>query len=250
MKDIRTVVLKEVIPFNGIPAVYIPSLNATVISDLHLGYEEELVKKGILLKRTQLEEIIKEIDKIQETINTKKLIINGDIRHGFGKITNVQKKELEIFLLHAFNYYETIIAIRGNHDNYLKPILKNFGIELLEFFYEKGILILHGHKEQLNLVKDSEIIIIGHEHPALLLKDNNGQYSKFLSFLFLPTILGNVLVILPPFSKYAGGNIFNKENLLSEITKKYALIEEGIPFVLYEDLGTVELPKLSLLINS
>jgi len=246
--DIKKIAFKEIIPFNGLPALFVPALDATIISDLHLGYEDELYKEGILLARTQLEELQKKLDQVYNTIKTKRLIINGDIRHGFGKITKSQRLELERFIFHALGYYEKILAIRGNHDNYLKSILRDLGIEFLDFYWEKEILILHGHREN-DLVKKSRIIILGHEHPALILKDENGQSSKFFAFIFLPTKLKNILVLMPPFSKFAGGNTItlNRDNFLSTIAKKYAIIEEGIPFIIHEEIGTIELPKISLL---
>ncbi|HLI46236.1 MAG TPA: metallophosphoesterase [Geobacterales bacterium] len=249
MLDIRKVAFHDAIPLSGIPALLVPSLSATVISDLHLGYEEELYKEGILLSKTQVEDLQKKLEEMHRLVSTKRLIINGDIRHGFGKITRSQRKELERFFLHASGYYEEILVIRGNHDNYLKSVLNDLKIQLLDQLYENEILIMHGHKEHAEFVKKSKIIIIGHEHPALILRDEHGQQSKFLAFLYLPTILKNILILIPPFSKFAGGNVItnDKRTLLSIVSRKYAILEEGIPFVIYEGLGTVELPRMAFL---
>lgn len=247
IRGIRTIALKEVIPISGFPAALIPSLDSTVICDLHIGYEEELVEQGIILPKTQLERLINTIEEITKIVKTKRLIINGDLRHGFKKINKRQRKEIERFLLHISSYFKEAMIIKGNHDNYIKPIAKEYGIAFLDSLFEKEIFITHGHKENQTLTKKSKIIVIGHEHPAIILRDSYGNQAKFLSFIYFPTKLKNYLILLPPFSSFAGGNLISRENLLSDYTKKYAILGEGIPFVIYPGIGTIELPKLSLI---
>ncbi len=251
MVDPSYVAHKEIIPINGFPAAFLPKLDATVISDLHIGYEDELARQGIFISKSQLDELIKKLDDLIKTVKTKRLIINGDLRHGFSKITKAQRKEIELFFLSTTSYYKEVLLIRGNHDNYIRPIAANFKIEVMDYLVEKEILITHGHKDHELLARKNKIIVIGHEHPSILLRNSNGQPTKFLAFIYFPTIFNSVLVILPPFSKFASGNVIelNKNKLLSVFTKKYAIIEEGIPFVIYQEIGTIELPKLSLLLD-
>lgn len=243
------IAFKEVIPLNGIPAAYIRRLDASVICDLHLGYEEELAKKGIILNKTQLDELLETLNKMNEIAPTKRLIINGDVRHGFEKINKSQRKEIERFFLNVSSKYHEVILIRGNHDNYVKPIAQELGAQVLDYIFEKELLITHGHKEYEEFARKSIAIVIGHEHPAIMLRDQKGYETKLVSFIYFPTILGNVLVLTPPFSKYATGNLIelNREKFLSVFCKKYAIIEEGVPFVVHRELGTIELPKLALL---
>ncbi len=249
MVDPRIIAHKEVIPVNGFHAAFLPKLDAIVISDLHIGYEEELAKQGIFLSKTQLDELIKKLENLVKIIKTKRLIVNGDLRHGFSKITKMQRKELERFFLNTTSYYKEVILIKGNHDNYVKPIAEDFKISVEDYLFEKEILLIHGHKDNEKLAKKSKVIVIGHEHPSILLRDNYGQPNKFLAFIYFPTIFNSVLVMLPPFSKFASGNLIelDKNKLLSAFAKKYAILEEGIPFVVYQEVGVVELPKLSLL---
>jgi len=249
--DIRKTYIKDIIPINGLPAIFIPKLNSTVISDLHIGYENELVMKGIFLYKDYTEQIIKRIEKIFSIIKSKKIIINGDLKHKFSKFTKKEKRKIASFLFFIKNLYEDIIIIRGNHDTYLRPIAKEYSIEILDYYYDKNILILHGHKKFHDL-EDSEIVIIGHEHPSLLLKDEYGHFKKYPAILFFPTILNNVLVVLPSFSYLQTGNPINKDftknTFLSEITKNFAIVEEGIPLVIKEG-KTIELPRLKEIIT-
>jgi len=245
---IKQVPLKKAIPFNGLPSLFVPKIDATVIADIHIGYERELMEKGIFLLKNQEEELILRIEEIVSNVKSKRLIINGDLKHTFKKPTKKEIKSIEKFLLKVTAYYKEVIFTKGNHDTYVKGILRNYNIELLDYFSEKSVLILHGHKDYEELVKEHEMIIIGHEHPSILIKNEFGQTLKLISFIYFPTILGNILIVLPPFSLLASGTPINsyfiREKFLSPITKKYAIIEEGIPYVIYKNLGTIEFPKI------
>jgi len=245
---VKQIPLQEVIPISGIPALFIPKLNATVIADIHIGYEKELLNKGIFLLKNQEEELLSRIENMFSIARSKRLIINGDLKHTFKKPNKKEVKSIENFLLKVTAYYKEVIFIKGNHDTYVKGILKNYNIELLEYFSEKSILILHGHKENEKLLKEHDIILIGHEHPSILVRNEFGQTVKLIAIIYVPTLLENVLIILPPFSLLAPGTPINsyfiKEKFLSPITKKYAIIEEGIPYVIDKNLGTIEFPKI------
>jgi putative phosphoesterase, SbcD/Mre11-related len=250
-KEIRLVYSKKAIPIPGYPALYLPELDSTVICDVHLGYEEELQKKGIMMPKTQKEDIKRRIEKINSILNTRRIIINGDIRHGFGKINKKEIKEIENFLLYLSSYYREIILIKGNHDTFIRPIANRFGYPLIDYLFENEILIIHGHKEFGNIIPKSKIIILGHEHPAINIVNEYGEHKKLLAILYVPTILNNVIVIVPPFSIFSTGSAINVDmssrRFMSEITKKYAIIEEAVPFVIDEKLGTIEFPKLKLI---
>jgi putative SbcD/Mre11-related phosphoesterase len=245
---LKQIPLQEAIPISGIPALFIPKLNATVIADIHIGYEKELMEKGIFLLKNQEEELLSRVENMFSIVKSKRLIINGDLKHTFKKPSKKEVKSIENFLLKVTAYYKEVIFIRGNHDTYVKGILKNYNIEMLEYFSEKSILILHGHKENERLLKEHDMILIGHEHPSILIRNEFGQTDKLIAIIYVPTLLENVLIILPPFSLLASGTPINsysiKEKFLSPITKKYAIIEEGIPYVIDKNLGTIEFPKI------
>jgi len=65
-----------------------------IISDIHIGYEEELNKKGILIPRLSFIEIGKRLEKIMKEVKGKidTIIINGDIKHEFGTISVAIRK--------------------------------------------------------------------------------------------------------------------------------------------------------------
>jgi len=245
---IRKVAYKKALPINGYPALYIPDLNSTVICDIHLGYEEEVSREGIILPKVQTERVKNRIERMNELVSTKRLIINGDIRHGFEKITKREYREIENFLLFISSFYKEVLLVKGNHDTFIRPIARKLGFPFVDYLNEREYLIMHGHEDNEELIKKSEVVIIGHEHPAIKMISEEGEYKKYLAIFYVPTKSKNIFVMVPPFSIFASGTALNeRSNSLAGIAKKYSIVEEGIPFIIDERLGTIELPKLRLL---
>ena len=69
-----------------------------IMNDLHLGYEGELRSKGVLVPKVQYKDIIKEIEIILKKVTPKTIIINGDLKHEFGRISNQEWREVLDFL--------------------------------------------------------------------------------------------------------------------------------------------------------
>tara|TARA_Y100000310_G_scaffold151164_1_gene150695 strand:+ start:3407 stop:4177 length:771 start_codon:yes stop_codon:yes gene_type:complete len=162
-----------------------------VIADLHIGYEESFVEKGIF-PRFQTHEIITNLNKIFDNLNKNqnikkldKIIILGDLKHEHGKISDAEWRET----LHVLDFLtgktKEIILIKGNHDNILGPIAGKRNVKLKPYYQYKDILFMHGHKEYKTALKNKniKIIILGHLHPAITLSDEYKK-EKYKCFLF------------------------------------------------------------------
>ncbi|MBS3140204.1 metallophosphoesterase [Candidatus Woesearchaeota archaeon] len=99
-----------------------------VINDLHLGYEEALHIKGILVPRFQLEEIMNIMARILTAAKPKKIIINGDLKHEFGTVLRQEWMEVLQFFDFLLKKCPEIIVIKGNHDQIIKPIAEKRGV--------------------------------------------------------------------------------------------------------------------------
>ena len=65
-----------------------------VISDIHVGYEEYLNKLGVLVPRFQFQELVKKLENIfKKTGKLEKIIVNGDLKHEFGTISEQEWRE-------------------------------------------------------------------------------------------------------------------------------------------------------------
>src|SRR3989344_5592758 len=69
-------------------ALVLKKENILIIADSHIGYEEALNKQGILIPRLQFKETMKRLENIIGTRTFSKIIINGDIKHEFGVISD------------------------------------------------------------------------------------------------------------------------------------------------------------------
>jgi len=189
-------------------ALYLIKEKTLIISDLHIGIEESLNKKGILIPRFQFNDFLNKLKLIFNKVNVERIIFNGDLKHEFGEISRQEWNN--ILKLFDFLKDKKIIIIKGNHDPILKPIAEKRNMKLVESYNLNNISILHGDKILINLGK---ILIIGHEHPAVSLKKGirTEKYSCFLKGKWK----NKLLIIMPSFNLLTYGSDILKENLLS-----------------------------------
>jgi len=198
-------------------ALWFEKQKLLVVADIHLGYEEALNKQGILVPRVQFSETLKVFKQLFNQLKSKKIktiVINGDLKHEFGEISQSEWHEtLEILDLLA-EHCEKIILIKGNHDTILGPIAKKRNLKIVDYHCFDDICILHGDKIIENKdAKKAKLLIIGHEHPAVSLREGN-KIEKYKCFL-LGKYKGQMLLVMPSFLPIIEGSDVKKEFLLS-----------------------------------
>src|SRR3989344_6165338 len=107
-------------------ALYLIKEKALIISDLHIGLEESLNKKGILIPRFQFDDFLNKLKLIMNKVQIDKIIFNGDLKHEFGEISRQEWNN--VLKLFDFLKDKEIIIIKGNHDPILKPIAEKRNI--------------------------------------------------------------------------------------------------------------------------
>ena len=198
-----------------------------VINDLHIGYEEALHRKGILVPRFQLEQIMNKLKAILEKTKPAKIIINGDLKHEFGKVLRQEWKEVLELLDFLLQNISEVIIIKGNHDPIIQPIADKKGIAVVEQYEVGDSLIVHGDE----LVEtNAKRIIIGHEHPAITIREGSKweKYKCFLKGTWESKVKGasgwqgkrkgnknKELIVVPSFNPLLEGTDVLKEQLLS-----------------------------------
>lgn len=193
-----------------------------VLADFHVGYEEALTKQGVLIPRFQFKDTMERLEKIFDFLGMKDkeirtVVINGDLKHEFGQISMQEWREA----LKVFDYLagkcKKIVLVKGNHDTILDPIAEKRDLEVVEEFMVGNSLITHGHKlsETLNFGK-CDNLIIGHEHPAVSLRENpdSVRVEKFKAFL-KGKYKRKTLIVQPSFCLVTEGTDVTKEKLLS-----------------------------------
>jgi len=204
--------------------LYLEEKDTLIISDTHIGYEEALAEQGIFIPPIQTSEMKNYIAEMIRESHASRLIILGDVKHEFGDVTRQEWRETTMLLEHLKNELGLKVeVVRGNHDNYLIPILKKLEIPFHDpCLIEGEYLFFHGHKplpvEAFR--EDVKYIFMGHEHPALALRDRLGVKIK-LKALLEGEFLGKKVYVLPAFSPLMPGTEVNIErDLLSPLLRE------------------------------
>ncbi len=230
------------------PALYIKSSDAIVIADVHLGYEEAMASQGVFIPKTQLRRGLKALKEFRKLVEARRLIINGDLKHSFNKLLRQERVEVEQFIAEASSLgFKEIVLVRGNHDNYVSPLLRRLGVSIVEDYMDlgEGVVLTHGH---LDVMPEGDIVVIGHEHPAVQI-NMGGSKVKFPALLLMPTVKGGLIVVMPAFGSYQTGNIvtLDRNNYLSPLVKSQGVIEDTVPVIIDEGLGAITLSKLEVM---
>lgn len=197
--------------------------NTLVIADTHIGYEEAINKQGILIPRFQFKGIIERLEKIfkqaKKPIYT--FIINGDVKHEFGRISETEWRHTLAMLDFISNHCKEIVIVKGNHDTIIGPIAEKRNIKIVEHYLitnnKKRILIIHGDKFPKRLPK-CDVIIIGHQHPAITLRE--GVRSELYRCFLKGKYKKSKLIVLPAFTLVSEGSDILKEEILTPFLKQ------------------------------
>jgi len=204
----------------GMGGLWISKQQTLILSDLHMGFEESLEKKGILLPRHQVEDIVTNIQAIRNELpgrRAKKVVLNGDFKHEFGGITRQEWKDSKIVLDLLAEFSDETILVKGNHDTVSSPLQRRHDIKIVEKLEVSTTLILHGDKVPDKISKQVKNIVIGHEHPAITISDSirSERYKCFLVGKFK----GKNLIVTPSLNPLTQGTDVSKEKLLSPFLK-------------------------------
>jgi len=178
-------------------AAILKGLNACVIADLHIGVESGFIGTALAF---QNDEMLGRIERVFSRYHINKVVIDGDLKHTFSGNVVEEWRYIPEFIGYLQDRADLYI-VRGNHDNFLVNIADKYGIALYDELKLGRFIFAHGHKP-LPERKDNEIFVLGHEHPAVKLRDRVGGYVKMAVFVWHP---GRFL-ILPAFSPWTYGH--------------------------------------------
>ncbi|VVB53085.1 Calcineurin-like phosphoesterase superfamily domain protein [uncultured archaeon] len=210
--------MKPFVISQGIEAVgltlHLTESNTLVLGDLQLGYESELRASGVLLPDIQYKQVLSHITAAVEEAQPQEIILNGDVKHSFGSVSPQEWREVK--QLFAALKDHKITVLRGNHDPLLPQITKDLNIQTADHKYlpKENAYITHGHRIPDDPdYKKSEIVIIGHDHPALGVSD--GVRTELVKCFLTGRYEGKRLIVLPSITFLTEGTDLLKETPLS-----------------------------------
>lgn len=144
-----------------------------VASDFHLGLEYELAKMGINIPY-QTERILGELLSLIKEHNPERLLLIGDIKHGVPITSFQESREIQRFFSALLDKVKAIDVIRGNHDGNLQQLVP----EGVVIHPSRGLILgdnykvaaFHGHAWPSPKLMGSDLMILGHNHPTILLR--------------------------------------------------------------------------------
>lgn len=146
-------------------------LSALVISDLHLGIEDEISEeKGIHFPLQDIS-ITERIKSLVKKYELSRLYIIGDVKHTILTDIPYNWEILPEFMQNLSEFVE-IVIIPGNHDGNLESLLPR-NVELADVHgivigtAEEKVGLYHGHSWPAPELLDTSRIIAGHSHPAV-----------------------------------------------------------------------------------
>jgi putative SbcD/Mre11-related phosphoesterase len=228
---------KEVLPGVHISrdyALWLPNERTLAISDLHLGYEGALQEAGVAIPRRQKRVMLERLGRLLDRYEPETVIVDGDFKHEFSRNLEDEWKDVQDVL--DFLYERTVpVLVRGNHDNYLMQILAKKGLDLLRKFECGGFTFVHGHDDP----GVSGPLVLGHEHPAVKLRDSLGATISVSAF-----VVQEDLILLPAFSPLALGVDVTQRPKMSPLLALRDLSESRI-YGIDESIGLMEFGRLA-----
>ena len=223
---------------NNYPALIIEGQEKNlVITDLHIGFEDNLSQNNIFLgKNTTVNESIKEVEKILVKTKPDSLILLGDIKSGIKSITKTEWNDVPIFL-EKIKKRINMTIIPGNHDaNIEKLIPEGISLATTKGIIIEDTLLTHGHTMPSENFSSVSKIIMGHVHPVFFQEKSiiNGKRvwvtMRCNKQKIFPSKTGELeIIIMPTFNKYfyTTQKKFYKKSI-SPILEKIEVLEAKI----------------------
>lgn len=174
--------IKKIKPILPYPALLIEdnSDKILVISDLHIGWEIDLIDKGIYIP-SQVARIQTKLFNIIDEVDPTQVIILGDVKQSIPKISLEEWRSVPYFFENIQKATNNLSVILGNHDGNLTPLTP----PTVKILSARGIVVgkktriglFHGHAwPSPQVLSSSKVLIMGHIHPVVMFKDKIGLW--------------------------------------------------------------------------
>ena len=204
----------------------------------YLGYERALEQDGMYIPRTNSDSIRDALNDILFRYEPERVVLLGDIKHDFRHSGYEEKNEVR-GIMRLLSEATEVVAIKGNHDNFLQNIINDLGMLAADYVDLAGFRLEHGHV-------DSGVrpVIIGHEHPSVRIPGSVGGGLKLQCFVHARQ---DGVIVLPPFSPFSSGNdlVLDEKCVMAPALKSSDFANADMYGV--TDIGVMHLGTLSQL---
>jgi len=163
-------------PIKDYPAIVISGHGprTLIISDLHIGWEIGLSKKGIHVP-SQMPRLRRRLIRLISKTSPNRLIVLGDVKHTIAKTELGEWRDVPQFFSGLMKEIRDIQIVRGNHDGNLEPLLPS----TIHIHPAPGIAlgdlgVFHGHTWPSKKLLECKTLLMAHVHPTVALSDTFG----------------------------------------------------------------------------
>ncbi len=198
-----------------------------LISDLHLGLEKEMAKKGFRIP-SYSNKIMDRINSLAERYRANRIIVLGDVKHSIGKVEDIDWNVLPWFFETLLDVFASVEVVPGNHDGGIRSLLPSrvtvHPSTGMVIGTEEKVGVTHGHSWPAQDVISCGRMVMGHSHFRYEMRDRFGAKSKEAVWLFAKygvdklTRQGRLrwrrgasrgVIVMPPFNNLVGGQAIN-----------------------------------------
>jgi uncharacterized protein len=203
--------------------------NTLLISDLHLGLEKEMAKKGFRLPAYSVR-MVERVRNLSEKYRTNGLMVLGDVKHTVGKVEDIDWGVVPWFFDTMLDLFESVEVVPGNHDGNIKTVLPQRVVlhPSQGTVLGKGrgrIGVAHGHAWPSEEAIATRNLVIGHSHFTYEMRDALGARSREAVWVTAEYDVAELiegagyaskakgkgkLTVMPPFNRLVGGQPINR----------------------------------------
>ena len=179
--------LVEPIPGEPAAVARLGGERALVVADYHAGIEAGLrYERGVELESNAAVRRVRLLG-LLDRVAPDRLVVLGDLGHRIGGSNDAEAEELDE-LLEALLDRAPVTLVRGNHDTGVPARFESIDGDRLRITDSGGsrlgrVGFAHGHTWPAREVVESDVVCVGHEHPAVRLEDSVGGGRKERAWL-------------------------------------------------------------------
>ncbi|OPY31497.1 MAG: Calcineurin-like phosphoesterase [Methanomassiliicoccales archaeon PtaU1.Bin124] len=139
------------------------------VGDLHIGLEHEMKVGGVHVP-SQTHRMESELLALAK--GRDGLIILGDVKHMVPGSSRQEYREVPRFFRNLLDVYGSVSVVRGNHDTNLEEMLPDgVVVHPASGMCLEDIGLVHGHTWPSEEVMAQRLLIVAHNHPAIMFED-------------------------------------------------------------------------------
>ncbi len=200
-----------------------------LVSDLHLGLEKEMAKKGFSLPAYSVK-MVDRIRDLAERHRASRLAVLGDVKHTVGKVEDIDWGVVPWFFDTMLDLFESVEVVPGNHDGNIRTVLpprvKLHSSHGTVMGAGRGrIGVAHGHAWPSEEAIFTKNLVIGHSHFTYEMRDALGTRTRESVWVSATYDVAQLmegagyrskaegegrLTVMPPFNRMVGGHPINR----------------------------------------